>query len=132
MGLKLPSGERVVASGHGGKIYTYDAKTGEKIKTVSLPDIDSTHTMTAFASAFAILPNGNYVTTNWAGDSLTHGKDAPQVAEYTPDGKLVWTWKQQADRISSIYAVLVLDNLDLSKAHDDTNGPLEPVQLAYP
>ena len=132
MALKLPSGERVVANGHGGKIFTYDAKTGLKTKTVSLPDIDSTHSMTAFASAFAIIPNGNYVTTNWSGGTKTHGNDGPQVSEYTPAGKLVWSWKQQASRISSIYAVLVLDNLDLSKAHDDTAGPLAPVQLAYP
>ena len=69
MALKLPSGERVVASGHGGKIFTYDAKTGLKTKTVSLPDIDGTHTMTAFASAFAIIPNGSYVTTNWSGST---------------------------------------------------------------
>lgn len=132
MGLKLASGERVVASGHGGKIFTYDAKTGLKTKTVSLPDIDGTKSMPAFASAFAVLPNGNYVTTNWAGGTKTHGNDGPQVSEYTPDGKLIWSWKQQAERISAIYAVLVLDNLDLSKAHDDTNGPLAPVQLAYP
>lgn len=132
MALKLPSGVRVVASGHGGKIFTYDAKTGLKIKTISLPDIDGTHSMPAFASAFAIIPNGNYVTTNWSGGSKTHGHDGPQVSEYTPDGKVVWSWKQQPSRISSIYAVLVLDNLDLSKAHDDTAGPLAPVQLAYP
>ncbi|RZA25271.1 MAG: hypothetical protein EOP10_07390 [Proteobacteria bacterium] len=132
MGLKLPSGERVVASGHGGKVFTYDAAMGKLKSTITLPDIDSTKQLPAFASAFAILPNGNYVTTNWAGGSKTHGKDGPQVAEYTPEGKLVWSWAQDAKRISSVYAVLVLDNLDLSKAHDDTAGPLAPVTLAYP
>lgn len=133
MGLKLPNGVRVIASGHGGKIFTYDAASGKVAKTVALPNIDSSAThMPAFASAFAILPNGNYVATNWSGSGPDHGKDGPQVQEYTPDGKVVWTWKQQADRISAIYAVLVLDNLDLSKPHDDSKGPLEPLSLAYP
>ncbi len=132
MALKLPNGERIMANGHGGKIFFFAPDGVTKTLTISLPDIDSTHSMTAFASGFALLPNGNIVTTNWAGSTKTHGNDGPQVAEYNRKGEVVWTWKQQANRISAIYAVLVLDNLDLSKPHDDTAGPLAPVQTPYP
>ncbi|RYZ89523.1 MAG: hypothetical protein EOP04_06605 [Proteobacteria bacterium] len=133
MGLKMTNGTRVVASGHGGKIRTYDASSGKPIKEVGLPDIDSSaQQMPAFASAFAILPNGNYVTTNWSGSAPDHGKDGPHVSEYTPEGKVVWTWKQQAENISAIYAVMILDNLDLNIAHDDRKGLLSPMSLNYP
>jgi hypothetical protein len=52
-----------------------------------------------------------------------------QLLEYTPGGKLVWSWKQDPEKFSSLQGVIVLDGLDISRMHvEDAEGVLAPVK----
>jgi len=129
MALRMPNGDTVVASGHGKTLMIFD-KRGMLKTTLggpSGPDADAVRPN--YSGQFSVLPNGNFLMTNWQGHETTHGRDGRQIIEYDASGKLVWWWKQQNEaKISSIHSVLVLDNLDLNQAYDDTNGMLEPLQ----
>ena len=82
-----------------------------------------------FYAGFQILRNGNYVVTNWQGHGADHGGSGIQLLEYSPEGKLVWSWKQDATKYSSLQAVIVLDGLDTNVMHvEDENGVLTPVK----
>ena len=83
-----------------------------------------------FFAGFQILANGNYVITNWQGHGPTFGAIGTQLLEYTPTGKLAWSWQQDATKFSSLQGVIVLDGLDLNFLHiEDENGKLAPVRL---
>ncbi len=128
MALRLPNGDTIVASGHGKTLMIFDNKSTLK-KTIGGPGAGEAAAVNPnYSGQFSILPNGNYLMTNWQGHESNHGKDGRQVIEYNAEGKLVWWWNQDAKRISSIHSVLVLDNLDLNQAYDDTNGMLEPLK----
>ena len=55
------------------------------------------------------------------------GAKGTQLLEYSPAGELMWSWKQDAAKFSSIQGVLVLDGLDLNRLYiEDQNGVLAP------
>ena len=59
---------------------------------------------------------------NWQGHGASNGGSGTQILEYTPAGKLVWKWQQDATKFSSIQGVIVLDGLDLNVLHiEDKN-----------
>src|SRR5690606_20335278 len=83
-----------------------------------------------FYSGFQILENGNYVVANWQGHGPTHGASGMQVLEYNAQHEKVWHWNQDAERISSLQGVIVLDGLDLNYLHvEDASGKLAPVKF---
>jgi hypothetical protein len=52
-----------------------------------------------------------------------------QLLEYTPGGKLVWSWKQDAEKFSSLQGVIVLNGLDINRLHvENSAGVLVPVE----
>ncbi|RZA23227.1 MAG: hypothetical protein EOP10_13350 [Proteobacteria bacterium] len=123
--LRAPNGDTVVATGHGKtiRIFDKDSKMKKEIGGPSTPDAAAVNPN--YSGHFFILPNGNYILTNWQGHEKNLGAKGRQIVEYNAEGKLVWWWKQDAKRISAVHSILVLDNLDLSKPYSDANGVLE-------
>ncbi|RYZ86370.1 MAG: hypothetical protein EOP04_14030 [Proteobacteria bacterium] len=128
MGVRMQSGDTAVTSGRDRKLLIL-GKDGKLKETITLENQEGKTPIDPFqAGFFQILANGHYVLANWQGKNITSGRKGHQLVEYNAKGKQVWAWKQDPKRFSSISAVLVLDGLDLSLAHDDTEGPLKPVQ----
>ena len=117
---RLKNGHTLVSCGYSTNFQRFDRK-GKFVDSISGPPIVNPH----FFAGFQILKNGNWIVANWQGHGPEHGSSGTQVLEYTPAGKLVWSWKQDAERQSSIQGVLVLDGLDLTRLHvEDANGRL--------
>lgn len=126
MGVRLPNGDTAVSSGRDLKLLFFN-KDAKIIKTITMKNQTGKVPIDPFqAGFFQFLANGHVVLANWQGKNTTSGKKGRQLVEYNAEGEQVWAWKQDAKRFSSISAFLVLDGLDLSKAHDDSNGALEP------
>lgn len=115
--------ETVVATGYGNNFQVFGAK-GQPLRSFTGPAEVNPH----FFAGFQVLSNGNYVVSNWQGHGAKMGTKGHQVLEFTKEGKLVWSWKQDPEKYSSIQGLIVLDNLDTSKLHvEDENGVLKPV-----
>lgn len=124
--LRLANGQLVVSTGYGGNLQIL-AANGSLIKTISGPAEVNPN----FYAGFQILKNGNLVVTNWQAHGAGHGDSGTQLLEYTPDGELVWSWKQDPTKFSSLQGVIVLDGLDTKKLHvEDSNGKLTPVKIS--
>jgi outer membrane protein assembly factor BamB len=122
--LRLQNGQTIVASGYGANLQVFEAN-GSQSKIISGPAEVNPH----FYSGFQILSNGNYVVTNWQGHGSAFGEKGIQLLEYTPAGELVWSWKQDPAKYSSLQGVIVLDGLDINVLHtEDGKGMLAPVK----
>lgn len=118
--LRLGNGQTIVSSGYAKnfQIFTADRKL---IDSITGP----AEVTPNFYAGFQILTDGNYVVTNWQGHGSAFGANGTQVLEYTPEGKLAWSWKQDATKFSSLQGVIVLNGLDVSMLHtEDVNGRL--------
>ncbi len=121
--LRLANGQTVVSSGYAKNLQIFGAD-GKLLDTITGPAEVNPN----FYAGFQILDNGNYVVTNWQGHGPKFGASGTQLLEYTPNGKLVWSWKQDPAKFSSLQGVVVLDGLDVSRLHaEDANGRLAPV-----
>jgi hypothetical protein len=119
---RLGNGNTLVSGGYSANFQRFDRK-GTFVDSISGPPVVNPH----FFSGFQILTNGNWVVANWQGHGTEHGASGTQILEYTPAGKLVWSWKQDAKQQSSIQGVLVLDGLDLNRLYvEDAQGRLVP------
>ncbi|GAB3689053.1 hypothetical protein GCM10027592_04920 [Spirosoma flavus] len=117
---RLGNGQTLVSGGFSANFQRFDQK-GAFVDSISGPPVVNPY----FFSGFQILKNGNWVVANWQGHGPDHGTSGTQILEYTPAGKLVWSWKQDARQQSSIQGVLVLDGLDLNRLHvEDAQGRL--------
>jgi hypothetical protein len=124
--LRLANGNTIVSTGYAKKLEIFSAD-GKLLDTITGPaEVNSN-----FYAGFQVLPNGNYIVANWQGHGPTHGAGGLQVIEYTPAGKLAWSWKQDAAKFSSLHSVIVLDDLDTNKMYvEDKDGKLAPVKPA--
>ena len=119
---RLGNGQTLVSGGYSANFQRFDKK-GVFVDSISGPPVVNPH----FFAGFQVLANGNYVVANWQGHGVDHGASGTQILEYTPSGKLVWLWKQDPEKQSSIQGVLVLDGLDLNRLHvEDERGRLVP------
>ncbi|WP_018618979.1 hypothetical protein [Spirosoma luteum] len=119
---RLGNGQTLVSGGYSANFQRFDKK-GVFVDSISGPPVVNPH----FYAGFQVLANGNWVVANWQGHGADHGASGTQILEYTPAGKLVWSWKQDPDKQSSIQGVLVLDGLDISRPHvDDAQGRMVP------
>lgn len=124
--LRLANGQLVVSTGYGGDLQIL-AADGRLVKSISGPAEVNPN----FYAGFQILKNGNFVVTNWQAHGPGHGESGTQLLEYSPNGELVWSWKQDPTKFSSLQGVLVLDGLDVKKLHvEDASGKLVPVKLS--
>jgi hypothetical protein len=96
------NGKTIVSSGYDANLQVFDAK-GKLTDTISGP----TDVNPNFYGGFQILSNGNYVVTNWQGHGAKFGESGVQLLEYDPAGKLVWSWKQDAAKYSSLQGVIL-------------------------
>jgi hypothetical protein len=121
--LRLSNGQIVVSSGYAKNLQIFGAD-GKLLDTITGP----AEVKPNFYAGFQILSNGNYVVTNWQGHGPKFGASGTQLLEYTPKGELVWQWKQDAAKFSSLQGVIVLDGLDVTRLHvEDATGGLAPV-----
>jgi hypothetical protein len=122
--LRLSNGNTVVSTGYGGNIQIFSAD-GSLIKSITGPD----DVKPSFYAGLQILKNGNFLVTNWQGHGPGHGDSGTQLLEYNPEGKLVWSWKQDASKYSSLQGVIALDGLNLKFLHvEGADGNLVPVK----
>jgi hypothetical protein len=122
--LRLSNGQTVVSAGYAANFQIFD-QDGNAEGVIAGP----TDIKPIFFAGFQILPNGNYVVSNWQGHGLDFGSSGHQVVEYSPDGDRVWSWKQDATKFSSIQGVLVLDGLDTKQAYiENAKGVLEALE----
>ncbi len=118
--LRLSDGKTMVAGGYGGSIQIFNTQ-GNLIKAFCGAEEKRGN----FYSGLQILKNGNIVVTNWQGHGPNQGNVGTQLLEFSPEGELVWSWKQDPDQFSSLQGVIVLDGLDTSKLHvENENGVL--------
>jgi hypothetical protein len=123
--LRLANGQTVVSTGYAGNIQIF-AKDGTLASSITGP----AEVKPNFYAGLQILPNGNYVVINWEGHGKDHGSIGKQLLEYTPQGKLAWSWQQDPTHFSSLHAVIILDGLDTNQLHiEDGNGVLKPVKV---
>jgi len=54
------------------------------------------------------LPNGHTVACNWTGHKPDDSRKAPQLFQFDPKGKVVWTW-HDPERAGTIHGVIVLE-----------------------
>ena len=122
--LRLANGQTIVSTGYGKNLEFFSAD-GKLTDTISGPASVNPN----FFAGFQVLANGNYIVANWQGHGPKQGANGVQVLEYTPAGKLAWSWKQDASKFSSLHAVIVLDDLDPSLMYaENDNGVLSPIK----
>ena len=122
--IRFDNGQTLVSAGYAANLQIFDAN-GKQKDTISGPA--EVHPF--FFGGFQVLDNGNYVVTNWQGHGAALGDKGIQLLEYTPAGKLVWSWKQDPARYSSLQGVIVLDGLDTKFLHvENGKGMLAPVK----
>ncbi|MEN9684646.1 MAG: hypothetical protein RLZZ28_432, partial [Bacteroidota bacterium] len=122
--IRLTNGNTVVSSGYAANLQIFDA-SGKQLDTISGPKEVNPH----FFGGFQVLANGNYVVTNWQGHGPTFGNSGIQLLEYSKEGKLVWSWKQDPEKYSSLQGVIVLDGLDTKFMHcENGSGVLEAIK----
>ncbi|MBC7826643.1 MAG: hypothetical protein H7122_02770 [Chitinophagaceae bacterium] len=123
--LRLSNGQTVVSGGFTANFQIF-GKDGKLLDTISGPATVKPH----FYAGFQILSNDNLLVTNWQGHGANFGTSGIQVLEYNRNGDLVWSWKQDAAKFSSLQGVIVLDGLDVNQLHvEDANGRLAAVKL---
>jgi hypothetical protein len=121
---RLANGYTVVSSGFTASFQIF-AADGKPLSIITGPAEVHPH----FFAGFQIMPNGNFVVTNWQGHGPKFGASGIQLLEYSPKGQLVWSWKQDPEKYSSLQGVLVLDGLDLNLLHvENEMGVLTPVK----
>ncbi|MBV9989056.1 MAG: hypothetical protein JO301_15360 [Chitinophagaceae bacterium] len=122
--LRLANGNTLVSGGYAGNMQLFSPE-GKLIQTITGPD----EVKPNFYAGYQILPDGNFVVINWQGHGPAMGEKGNQLLEYSMDGKLLWSWKQDPRHFSSLHAVIVLDQLDPSLLYiEDRDGKLSPVK----
>lgn len=123
--VRMPDGHLIISAGYGAFLVELD--TNKSI----IRKFGARHSVPAeinpfFYAMFQVMPNGNVVVANWQGHGDGHGTEGIQLLEFDLRGGIVWTWSAP-EMISSLQGVLVLDNLDTLKLHDERNGLMQPV-----
>ncbi|HRI78552.1 MAG TPA: hypothetical protein PLR06_03370 [Cyclobacteriaceae bacterium] len=122
--LRISNGETIVSSGFAANFQIFDT-AGKPVRSITAPE--EVHPY--FFAGFQILKNGNLVVANWQGHGAGFGASGIQLLEFSPEGKMVWSWKQDAAQYSSLQGVIVLDNLNTDLLHvEGVNGGLIPVK----
>lgn len=121
---RLANGYTAVTGGYAASLQIFD-KEGNLFGKITGPDEIKPN----FFAGMQILSNGNYLVINWQGHGPNFGNSGTQLLEYTPAGKLAWSWKQDATKFSSLHGIILLDGLDTKYLHvEDVNGVLTAVK----
>jgi hypothetical protein len=123
--LRRPNGHLLVTAGYGAFVVELDA-TGKILRQFGGKDQVPAAVRPFFYAMFQLLANDHLVLANWQGHGPGFGRSGVQLLEFNGAGELVWSWSQ-AELISSLQGVLVLDDLDLSRLHDERGGVMRPI-----
>ena len=123
--LRLPNGNLIVTAGYGAFVVELDP-AGKILRKFGGKESVPEKVRPFFYAMFQLLPGGNIVLANWQGHGPGFGNSGVQLLEFNLAGEIVWSWSQ-ADLISSLQGVLVLDGLDTTKLHDERSGVMQPV-----
>lgn len=128
--LRLPDQRIVLGTAFGATLDFLDPTTHMVTSSFGGKKMPDAATIAPnFFADFQILPNGNFITSNWQGHGGNNGGKGLQIVEFDPTGKVVWTYKQDPAVYSSIQGILVLDGLDTSVLHiESVNGMWTPVR----
>ncbi|HTZ22213.1 MAG TPA: hypothetical protein VMC06_15120 [Opitutaceae bacterium] len=126
--VRLPDGHTLASAGYGAFLVELDA-TGKIVRKFGGKEETPTAVNANFYATFQLLPDGDVVVANWQGHGPGHGSSGVQLLEFDRNGAIVWQWSE-ADKISSLQGVLVLDGLDPAVLHDERNGLMEPLKTA--
>jgi hypothetical protein len=122
--LRLPNGNLIVTAGYGAFAVELDPD-GKILRKFGGKEFAPAGVRPFFYAMFQLLLNGNVVLANWQGHGPGRGSSGVQLLEFNSAGEIVWSWSQ-ADLISSLQGLLVLDGLDASKLHDERKGIMQP------
>ena len=122
--VRLASGHLLVSAGYGAFMVELDP-TGQVVRKFGGKEHVPAAVNSSFYAMFQLLPNRHIVVANWQGHGPGHGQSGIQLLEFDAAGAIVWQWSQ-AELISSLQGVLVLDGLDTARLHDERNGFMEP------
>jgi len=123
--VHLPNGHILADAGYGAFFVELDAD-GHEVRRFGQKENMPPEVHAFFYAMFQLLPNQHIVFANWQAHGPGHGASGVQMLEFDENAQLVWRWSE-ADKISSLQGVLVLDGLDTSKLHDERNGVMAPV-----
>lgn len=123
--VRLANGHLIISAGYGAFMVELDTNKNMVRKFGGKESVPA-GVNPFFYAMFQMLPNGHIVLANWQGHGEGHGSSGVQLLEFDGRGEVVWSWSQP-EMISSLQGVLVLDDLDLSKLHDERNGIMQPV-----
>lgn len=123
--VRLPDGHTLASAGFGATLVELD-RAGAVVRSIGGKDRVPPTVNANFYATFQLLPNGHIVVANWQGHGPGHGASGVQLLEFDAAGTLVWQWSD-AQRISSLQGVLVLDGLDRALLHDERNGVMAPL-----
>jgi len=124
--LQLPNGNLLISAGYGAFLVELDA-SGKMVRKFGGKDQVPEKVRPFFYAMFQLLPNGHIVLANWQGHGPGFGQSGVQLLEFDRSGNIVWQWSQ-AELISSLQGVLVLDGLDTNLLHDERNGVMQPLR----
>jgi hypothetical protein len=122
--LRLPNGNLIVTAGYGAFVVELDAN-GKILRKFGGKESLPEKVRPFFYAMFQLLQNGNIVLANWQGHGPGFGSSGVQLLEFNHAGEIVWSWSK-ADMISSLQGVLVLEELDTTKLHDERAGIMLP------
>ena len=125
--LRLPNGDTFASAGYGAFLVELDP-AGKIVRKFGGKEETPAAVKAGFYATFQLLPNGDVVVANWQGHGPGHGASGVQLLEFDKTGAIVWQWSE-ADKISSLQGVLVLDGLDTAVLHDERNGIMEPLKV---
>lgn len=124
MALKSPEGTYWISGGYARAWFEMrsDGRVEKQFELANLPNGLISH----FFSGFQVLPNRHVVITHWTGHGADDSRKGWQVVEFDTQGKIVWKW-HDPKLAGSAHGIIVLDQLDTSRLHDDAGGILGPV-----
>jgi hypothetical protein len=131
--LLMSDGNVLLATGLGASLDVLDRDTHMVTKRIGTKKMPMAATFKPYEFCeFQILPNGNFITSNWQGYGAVNGQSGIQVIEFSPAGDVTWFYHQDANVFSSIQGVMVIDGMDPQYLHaqeissDSTWQPVMP------
>jgi hypothetical protein len=122
MALKKEDGSYLVSGGFAKALFDFapDGKLRQEFSLKGAPQGAGP----LFFAGFQALKNGNLVVCNWTGHGPQDSAKGWQLAEFAPDGTLVWHW-HNAEQAGALINIAILDDLDENTFLDDSSGVLK-------
>jgi outer membrane protein assembly factor BamB len=130
--VRLGNGNLLVSTGYAASVIEINPGTGD-MRTVggkqqAEPPGQRRLVNPNFFSGYQVFADGSILVANWQGHGPSHGPDGYQLLMYAPDGSVAWAFDQtEYPVMTSLNNVIALDDLDVSRLHDERTGPHIPL-----